>query len=168
MSKLDAQYGFSRFVISRQFRRCYGVSPLRYVLLRRLDRAKRCIVSGQSMADAALEAGFSDQSHMTRQFLLAFGVTPGHWKALHRVGERWVTADEFALPDCDVSAREVRVADNREANEEASFLIGCLCARLGRCIKRSHHTYQRALVSRCSRGHCRGVPRLVTSLHAGR
>jgi AraC-like DNA-binding protein len=50
--------------------------------MRRLDRAKSAIVLGQSLAEAAFMSGFSDQSHMTRQFKQAFGLTPGHWKAI--------------------------------------------------------------------------------------
>ncbi len=84
MSDLETEYGLSRFAIARLFRRCYGVSPLRYVLMRRLDDAKSRILAGHSLADSAIAAGFSDQSHMTRQFLRAFGMTPGRWKALHR------------------------------------------------------------------------------------
>ncbi|PSM19708.1 AraC family transcriptional regulator [Nitratireductor sp. StC3] len=83
MSALEAAYGLSRFAIARQFRRVYGVSPMRYGLMRRLDVAKRRILAGESLADAALAAGFSDQSHMTRHFLRAFGMTPGRWQALH-------------------------------------------------------------------------------------
>lgn len=84
MSALEATYGLSRFTIARQFRRCYGVSPMRYGLMRRLDAAKRRILAGESLVDAALFAGFSDQSHMTRHFLRAFGMTPGRWQALHK------------------------------------------------------------------------------------
>ncbi|MEG0635015.1 MAG: helix-turn-helix domain-containing protein, partial [Pseudomonas sp.] len=34
---------------------------------------------GQSLVDAALIAGFTDQSHMTRQFRSTFGIPPSRW-----------------------------------------------------------------------------------------
>ncbi|MFX6182848.1 helix-turn-helix domain-containing protein, partial [Acinetobacter baumannii] len=33
-----------------------------------------------SLAEAAFAAGFADQSHMTRQFKQAFGLSPGRWR----------------------------------------------------------------------------------------
>ncbi|MFY9613877.1 MAG: helix-turn-helix domain-containing protein, partial [Candidatus Dormiibacterota bacterium] len=53
-----------------------------YRTLRRLALARAAIESGQSLARAASEAGFADQSHMTRQFKRTYGLTPGRWMAL--------------------------------------------------------------------------------------
>ena len=81
---LERLTGLSRFELARQFRRCLGTSPHRYATMRRLDRAKRFVDAGESLADAAAAAGFADQSHMTRQFKQAYGVAPGQWRALTR------------------------------------------------------------------------------------
>lgn len=82
VSSLEREYGIDRYSLSRQFRACFGVSPWRFVILRRLDEAKRQILAGASLADAASISGFADQSHMTRQFRRAFGLTPGEWRRL--------------------------------------------------------------------------------------
>ena len=58
---------------------CVRTSPDRYRTLRRLGLARRAIESGEPLARAAAEAGFSDQSHMTRQFKRAYGLTPAFW-----------------------------------------------------------------------------------------
>jgi AraC-like DNA-binding protein len=42
---------------------------------------RRLVKSGVSLAEAALDAGFADQSHMSRQFKRAYGLTPAHWAA---------------------------------------------------------------------------------------
>jgi AraC-like DNA-binding protein len=47
--------------------------------MRRLDRARRRLIAGASLAEAAVASGFADQSHMTRQFKRAYGVSPGRW-----------------------------------------------------------------------------------------
>jgi AraC-like DNA-binding protein len=49
--------------------------------MRQLDQVRRLVQSGSSLANAALEAGFADQSHMSRQFKRAYGLTPARWKA---------------------------------------------------------------------------------------
>jgi AraC-like DNA-binding protein len=35
------------------------------------------ILDGTTLVEAAAEAGFADQSHLTRHFLRAYGYTPG-------------------------------------------------------------------------------------------
>ena len=79
---LERLTGLSRFELARQFRKCLGTSPHRYATMRRLDRARRLIGAGASLAEGAAACGFADQSHMTRQFTKAYGVAPGAWRAL--------------------------------------------------------------------------------------
>jgi AraC-like DNA-binding protein len=81
-STLEKIAGIDRFTIARQFRWAYGTSPDRYRTLRRVALARIAIESGHSLARAAAEAGFADQSHMTRQFKRTYGLTPGRWMAL--------------------------------------------------------------------------------------
>lgn len=78
-STLEQVAGVDRFTIARHFRHAFGTSPDRYRTLRRLDIVRKAIEGEMPLAKAALEAGFADQSHMTRQFKLAFGMTPGRW-----------------------------------------------------------------------------------------
>ena len=79
---LEAISGLDRFELARQFRLALGTSPHRYLIMRRLDRAKRLLGEGHSLAGAAAETGFADQSHFTRHFRSALGMTPGRWTAL--------------------------------------------------------------------------------------
>jgi AraC-like DNA-binding protein len=81
---LEALTGLSRYALARHFRACLGTSPYRYLTLRRLDRARSLIRRGSALADAAVSCGFADQSHMTRQFKKAYGMSPGRWAAVSR------------------------------------------------------------------------------------
>lgn len=79
---LEAVTGMTRYALARHFRACLGTSPYRYLVMRRLGRARALIRSGAPLADTALRCGFSDQSHMTRQFKQAYGLSPGRFAAL--------------------------------------------------------------------------------------
>jgi AraC-like DNA-binding protein len=50
--------------------------------MRRLQRARLMIGAGGTLADIAIATGFADQSHLSRHFKKAFGVTPGRWASL--------------------------------------------------------------------------------------
>lgn len=84
LNELERVSGRDRWSLSRDFRALYGTSPYRYLTLRRLDRVRHLLLGGSVPSDAALIAGFSDQSHMTRQFKQAYGLSPGHWLRLIR------------------------------------------------------------------------------------
>ncbi|MFD0389063.1 AraC family transcriptional regulator [Tistrella bauzanensis] len=73
--------GLDRWTIARQFRQAFGTSPSRFRTLRQIDIARRLITGGLPLAEAALEAGFADQSHMSRLFKGSVGLTPARWAA---------------------------------------------------------------------------------------
>ena len=81
MDELERLAGLDRWALARQFRAAFGTSPSRFRTHRQLDLLRRSVKSGVSLMDAALEAGFSDQSHMSRQFKRAYGLTPARWAA---------------------------------------------------------------------------------------
>jgi AraC-like DNA-binding protein len=81
-AELETVGGLARYELARQFRACLGTSPYRYLVQRRLDRARRLILGGATLADAALMSGFADQSHLTRHFKKTYGVPPGRWLAI--------------------------------------------------------------------------------------
>ncbi len=81
MDELERLAGLDRWALARQFRAAFGTSPSRFRTHRQLDLLRRSVKSGVSLTDAALEAGFSDQSHMSRQFKRAYGLTPARWAA---------------------------------------------------------------------------------------
>lgn len=79
LEMLEQASGREQWSLSRDFRALYGTSPYRFVTLRRLDTARRLMLDGFTLVDAALAAGFHDQSHMTRHFTRSYGVSPLRW-----------------------------------------------------------------------------------------
>lgn len=79
LEDIEKHTGFDRWAISRHFRLFFGTSPYRYMIMRRLDLVKSKLLIGASLADAAIEAGFFDQSHMSKHFKKAFGLSPLRW-----------------------------------------------------------------------------------------
>jgi AraC-like DNA-binding protein len=67
-AELESLTSLSRYAIARHFRTCYGTSPYRYLVMRRLAEARRQIVQGVPIVTAAIDLGFADQSHLTRCF----------------------------------------------------------------------------------------------------
>jgi AraC-like DNA-binding protein len=81
MATLERASGLDRWTLARQFRAAFGTSPSGFRAMRRLDRARRMIRDGSPLADVAAGAGFADQSHLTRLFKRAYGLTPAAWAA---------------------------------------------------------------------------------------
>jgi AraC-like DNA-binding protein len=81
MDELERLSGLDRWTIARQLRAAFGTSPSRFRTLRQLDRVRRSVKRGTCLAEAALDAGFADQSHLSRQFKRAYGLTPARWAA---------------------------------------------------------------------------------------
>ncbi|HUF27485.1 MAG TPA: AraC family transcriptional regulator [Gemmatimonadaceae bacterium] len=64
--------------LARRFRAHFGTTMADFVRLLRLDWAARQLAgSGDSIAAIAAQAGFTDQSCLTRAFRARFGTTPG-------------------------------------------------------------------------------------------
>jgi AraC-like DNA-binding protein len=80
LDDISHEVGVSRFHFLRLFKTTTGLSPHAYLIQRRVEMAKTLIENGSSLIDAAFEAGFADQSHMTRRFKAAYGVTPGQYQ----------------------------------------------------------------------------------------
>ena len=54
--------------------------PHAWLVQQRAERARALVRAGFTLGEAAIDAGFADQSHMTRVFVRQFGFTPGAWQ----------------------------------------------------------------------------------------
>jgi AraC family transcriptional regulator len=78
LSTMAVALGLSTPHFVRLFRNTVGTSPHRYVVQKRIERARRLIGSADiPLIDIALRVGFASQSHLTRLFREIIGVTPG-------------------------------------------------------------------------------------------
>ena len=76
--------GWSRRHVTERFRRQLGLSPKAYARLLRFEHATSLLsrpATPCTLAQVAVEAGYYDQSHLTRDFVALAGLTPGAYAA---------------------------------------------------------------------------------------
>lgn len=83
---LALEAGVHPVYLARAFRKRYGCSPAEYVRRLRVEAASEALArSDRPLAQVALEAGFADQSHFSRQFRRLKGMSPGRFRACQRL-----------------------------------------------------------------------------------
>ncbi|MFC5583616.1 helix-turn-helix domain-containing protein [Nitratireductor kimnyeongensis] len=81
ISTIAAEFDCSRKHLNNIFRQSIGIAPKTYARMVRFHHVRRlAMISQQSWAEIALECGFADQAHMSRDFLAFSGETPSGWK----------------------------------------------------------------------------------------
>lgn len=81
LAMLSQLVGLSGCYFSRRFKQATGLAPHQYVIRRRVERAKGLLRQCQlSIAQVALECGFSSQSHFHGTFRKLAGTTPGCYR----------------------------------------------------------------------------------------
>lgn len=76
LADLSDTLDLTQFQVIRLFKRTIGMTPHAYLLQLRLDAARSHLGAGSSIADAAVAAGFYDQSSLTHHFKRCYGLTP--------------------------------------------------------------------------------------------
>jgi AraC-like DNA-binding protein len=76
LPELAAAAGMTRFQLIGRFRAGTGMTPHAHLTQVRLGAACHHLRRGMPIADAAVAAGFYDQSALTRHFKRAYGITP--------------------------------------------------------------------------------------------
>jgi AraC family transcriptional regulator len=81
LSELASLAGLSASQFGRAFKVSTGMTPHHWHLAARIEYAKRMLEDREkSLVEIALEAGFSEQSHFTRAFTSANGISPNAWR----------------------------------------------------------------------------------------
>ncbi len=85
LEELARECGLSRAHFARSFKTTTGVSPMQWLLSRRIEHAKNLLLhSTLPIDEIAHHCGFSDQGHFTRGFVRTVGETPGAWRRMRR------------------------------------------------------------------------------------
>jgi AraC-like DNA-binding protein len=79
LAQAGSVLGASPAHLVRSFTQTFGIAPHRYVTARRVDAARRRLLDGEPIAFVAVEVGFYDQAHFTRQFRRHVGTSPGRY-----------------------------------------------------------------------------------------
>lgn len=69
--------GLSEVRLRSLARQELGVPMSKIGILKKVVKAAEAIAGGASLSEAAIDAGFSDQAHLTRAFKQVIGLTPG-------------------------------------------------------------------------------------------
>jgi AraC-like DNA-binding protein len=79
LEQLGTEVGLTPFQLIALFKRSTGLTSHAYLTQMRLKAAIAALGRGATIATAALDAGFYDQSALTRHFKRAYGITPLQW-----------------------------------------------------------------------------------------
>ncbi|MFD4000428.1 helix-turn-helix transcriptional regulator [Streptomyces rubiginosohelvolus] len=64
----------------RRFKQTYGLPPHTYLTGKRIDRARRLLLTGHRPAEVATTVGYHDQAHLNRHFTRHMGTTPARYQ----------------------------------------------------------------------------------------
>lgn len=70
----------NKYTLLRSFTRIRGITPYRYLQTVRINEAKKLLEQGVKPLDAAMQTGFTDQSHFSNFFMDFIGLTPGQYR----------------------------------------------------------------------------------------
>lgn len=85
LEEICAASGLSASYLIRAFKEEYGMTPHAYLINRRIEFCRSQLRRGQSIAEVALAAGFSDQAHLQRSFKKYVAATPGQYRSVSRL-----------------------------------------------------------------------------------
>ncbi|KNZ41235.1 AraC family ligand binding domain-containing protein [Acetobacterium bakii] len=74
----------NKYSLLRSFTQVKGITPYRYLENTRINKAKILLEQGVEPIEAAMETGFSDQSHFTRYFKSFIGLNPGQYRDIFK------------------------------------------------------------------------------------
>lgn len=82
LARLANECGLSVSHFARSFKRSFGSSVHRYLILQRVETAKALLLSSScSLPEIALQSGFADQPAFSRTFSAVVGTPPGKWRS---------------------------------------------------------------------------------------
>lgn len=86
LEDLETRFHISRFALGHVFKEETGISPMKYVMMRRIGESQNLLMNTDlPIGDIGEQLGFNDNSHFSNAFKKYIGTTPGayrkHFKA---------------------------------------------------------------------------------------
>ena len=85
LSELTSITNLSPFYLLRVFHHQVGFPPHEYQTQVRIAHARKLLLEGKPISHVALETGFCDQSHLSRNFKRIVGMTPGQFSSQRKI-----------------------------------------------------------------------------------
>ncbi len=80
LGKLSRMVGMSKYHLTRQFSKVFGMSPYAFNLRCRLNQSKILLARGEPASAVAHDLGFFDQSHFGLHFRRVMGLSPAAYQ----------------------------------------------------------------------------------------
>ena len=77
LDEIASVAALSSFHLLREFRKAVGMAPHAYLIQRRVEQARHLVLKGRSLRTVAIEIGYADQAHLSREFRRFYGTPPG-------------------------------------------------------------------------------------------
>lgn len=77
--------GINKYALLRVFTKTKGMTPYQYLQTIRINKAKKLLEQGVEPLYAAMQTGFTDQSHFSNFFKKFIGLTPGQYRNIFKV-----------------------------------------------------------------------------------
>jgi AraC family transcriptional regulator len=113
------------------FKQSTGLPPHRYVLQRRIVKAKEMLTDGRlSLAEIGFALGFTSQAHFTAMFRKLVGATPGAYREEmvtggKRVSQSLSNSEEFRYPQREND--RLHASNNTNSASELGGVLGFVC-----------------------------------------
>jgi len=82
LDQICRHVGLSKSTLLRAFTKAKGITPYRYLETIRINEAKALLGQGVQPVEAAMQTGFSDQSHFSNYFNSFIGLSPGVYREI--------------------------------------------------------------------------------------
>ncbi|MBQ8550319.1 MAG: helix-turn-helix transcriptional regulator [Clostridia bacterium] len=87
LSRLSAQFHFSKNHIINLFKKAFSVTPVQYINNARFKKAEFLMeATSEPLEHIAFSCGFQNYSHFYRQFIKRHGISPNDWRKAKRMG----------------------------------------------------------------------------------
>lgn len=85
LAEIGNQLKYSHAVMTRAFKKCYGLAPVKYRnQMRTIDAMVEMALSGQEVAKSAKQVGFNDLSHFNYTFRRLINAVPSQFRAIKK------------------------------------------------------------------------------------